>query len=646
MWSDNEAKIDLLNIQHLVSGVTSIVHNDQLSPVTIGVFGDWGSGKSSILRMVHKELESEEDVLCVSFNGWLFEGYEDAKAALMGTILEELKSKGKLGRKALNLASKLIKRVNWFRVLGLAGKGILTFSTGIPAFTPSDIKEALKSTGDVDPEKIKDLDLDQVEKVLKAAPEESARQTIREFHSDFEELIKQSKLKKLVVFIDDLDRCLPNTVIDTLEAIRLFLYVPNTVFIIAADEDLVRHAVEARFPEMQDTNRNVGRDYLEKLVQVPFRLPPLGHTEMERYMSLLFIQLHLSEEYFSELIEQLLNNSEDSDQKYNYGFYGEAIERLGDTLTSELENDLTLVEQIADVLTRGFAGNPRQAKRFLNTLLLRMTMAKAQKKELQKRVLAKLMLLEYFELEIFRKLSEWQGIQDGKPKELTLLERHVKNSTNVENITGEAQDNTNQKKEEDISQDEDYELPQYLEPWLNSSWLFEWLSSSPELTNVDLRPYFHIARERLNIQSTPASRLSQSAQNVLSALISPSSAERKNGIKASVELQEIEIAVLTQELLQRIRRTENLSTTEPPLAGLIEFLASHQDRIPDAVRTLRILNNSRIPPGLSPALVTLSENTSHKALVRDLLKEWASSSVGPLAKSASLVLNRINNGNI
>lgn len=51
MWADRETLVDLINIQHLVATITDIVANEKLLPTTIGVFGDWGSGKSSLVAM-------------------------------------------------------------------------------------------------------------------------------------------------------------------------------------------------------------------------------------------------------------------------------------------------------------------------------------------------------------------------------------------------------------------------------------------------------------------------------------------------------------------------------------------------------------------------------------------------------------------
>ena len=80
--------IALLGYKHLVDVISGLTKSPNLLPATIGVFGDWGSGKSSLLKMVASELTTNENNLVLTFNGWLFEGYDDAKAALMETILE------------------------------------------------------------------------------------------------------------------------------------------------------------------------------------------------------------------------------------------------------------------------------------------------------------------------------------------------------------------------------------------------------------------------------------------------------------------------------------------------------------------------------------------------------------------------------
>lgn len=92
MWKDSEADIDFLNFNYLAEQVVEISKDEKLSPATIGVYGDWGSGKSTLMKMVKKSLDADKNTLTVEFNGWLFEGYEDAKTALCGTILDEMRT--------------------------------------------------------------------------------------------------------------------------------------------------------------------------------------------------------------------------------------------------------------------------------------------------------------------------------------------------------------------------------------------------------------------------------------------------------------------------------------------------------------------------------------------------------------------------
>ena len=124
MWKDCETNIDLLDFDYLVDVVEKIAKDKTLSPSTIGIYGDWGSGKSSLMNMVYDRLSYEDkksNIHCVKFNGWLFEGYEDAKTALLGTILDEIEKKKRLPVKAKEHIKNLFKSLDYFK---LASKGI------------------------------------------------------------------------------------------------------------------------------------------------------------------------------------------------------------------------------------------------------------------------------------------------------------------------------------------------------------------------------------------------------------------------------------------------------------------------------------------------------------------------------------------
>ena len=241
MWSDNETTEDLLGFRIHADLIYDMVTDQALLPMTIGVFADWGGGKSSILRILQEKIDdhNEDDgVFCLYVNGWLFEGYDDAKSALISSILAQIKDHPTLGKWLKDKIGPLLKSVDYMRYLkmGLATSGIGTaFASG-----GLDLSAAMSVLGSFFPALVGQ---NNEQKDDSSGDEQDALIAIRDFRDTFSEMLSGSKIKSLVVLIDDLDRCSPDRIIQNLEAIKLFLNVDRTAFVIGADQRLVEHAI-------------------------------------------------------------------------------------------------------------------------------------------------------------------------------------------------------------------------------------------------------------------------------------------------------------------------------------------------------------------------------------------------------------------
>ncbi len=695
MWSDNEADIDLLQFRYLTAAVTRLVRAQHLLPTTVGIFGDWGSGKSTLIKMIRAALEQDEGTVCVGFNGWLFEGYEDAKTALMGTILETIEDQIAAGKtiteKGRDLLSKLLSRVNWMRVARYAVPTLLGMPHIALASLGQDVVGGLQklfgNAKDIDPEKLKEL--------LKDAPggTENVRRNVREFRTDFAALLKEAEIKTLVVFIDDLDRCLPDTIIETLEAIKLFLFVEGTAFIIGADPRLVEYAVRRRFPEVPGTETfEVGRDYLEKLIQNPLKVPPLSGSEIQSYMNLLFAERRLAAADYEKVCASL-----DQYQPNNISDIAFSVDRARELIEDKdalgkLQGDLDLVAQIAPVLTPGLSGSPRRTKRFLNMLLLRMSIANDRGLSLQRTVLAKLMLLEYLKPEFFKQLARLQADQEGKPVELAVAEsflstsdsygpgseasleptqanktrtadsaraipprsssvpsrREIRTSHTNErpgSIAPRASGSNSEQAASVASVPAKSELttqalPAEVQGWLADTWMRSWMLSEPHLQQIDLRPYFYIAHDTLGVVGVSQLHLSTAAKEVLNKLLDSGEATQNIGLRMAEALSDADITALFEALAQRIRQAETLDEKSPQRV-LFRLGERRPDLLSQIVALYTSLPESKVTIATPPLVYNATKDTAAMPSALQLVERWSHSSVTTLAAAAKAVLSRM-----
>lgn len=548
MWSDNETSDDLFGFRVHADLIRELIMDPAVLPATIGVYGDWGGGKSSIMQMLRDDFEKEtagenaeanpyKGVAVLYFNGWLFEGYDDAKAALLSSILTALRDHKRFGPKLKERARKLLKRVDYMRGLrmlftGSVAGGMAAAAGGAGfALMPALLGGALAGAK----ESASDAAKGAIEKGAETDPDE-ALSDIRQFRDDFAKMLAESDIKTLVVLIDDLDRCSPDRIIENLEAIKLFLNVPSTAFVIGADRRIIRQAVAWRYRDtlkasadgQADPSERLVEDYLEKLIQIPYRLPRLSPSEIETYLTLLFCKRHLEPGLFGRVCEESRNQR--AKDRYCAFAQTNALEVLkGATLPSKLSEALRIGAGIASQVTDVLQGNPRQVKRFLNAFFLRRKLADVAKlDEVKDEILVKLMLLEYAAPKLFDKLFANMDGQTGLVGILADLEPKLDARTGAT-----------------VSPPKDG-----LAEWAPMT---RWLAMEPALAVVDLRDYMWVTRDRLGSTMSGMTMVPPIVRAVLKKVLSEMG--DTVGRKEIHQLQPSERSILAQQLVSHAERS-------------------------------------------------------------------------------------------
>jgi hypothetical protein len=377
LFDDNPAALDLLGLRPVAAAIAASVVDPNLNPVAVGINSPWGGGKSTALRLVQAELESMPTVLVVSVDPWEFVDSGDPRGTLIARVLDGLEvayreradglnAEATIGEQAkaasIALATKLSelrRRISWAKVAQVALKSAITMTPDLVGFVDA----------------------------LTPKPEATSTEAIgmKDFRRDFEEVLAGlPAIERVVVLVDDLDRCLPSDVLGAFEAIKLFLSVKRMGFVIAADEGFIRESLR------EALNRN-GRGrfaerYTEKVIQLPFTLPHLTSAGAEAYITLLYAQ-HECED--GDQMEAIVAASE---ERRNTGNAPYAPSHLVGQLPSK-EMALQAASMVRG-MSATVSSTPRQLKRFLNNFAVRLTLLDATSSAIDAGVVMKLWILE------------------------------------------------------------------------------------------------------------------------------------------------------------------------------------------------------------------------------------------------------------
>ena len=368
LWSDEPSPIDLLAFGAVAETAVEAVLDDKLDPIAVGISGPWGSGKSTILKLIKAELDSrgvanaDEQILVVETDPWRYDPDVGAKGTLILEVLNaltvELEKYDGVPEEVEGALKKLAKRVNWVKALKLAARSSITLQ--LPGI---DDLSSLVNDCDVDGD-----------------PEP---RNLDEFRQDFAELLageQLSHVRRVVVLVDDLDRCLPDTVVDTLETMRLFLSVPKMSFVIAADEDRVADALRDRYPAGNgpagEEEEEPARLYLHKIVQTTLRLPALSRFDTEAYLLLLLLQSRVEDQLTETQFEQVVEGCTE------LRIAARTIDSIKIPKGLDIASEMQFAARLTPILYEKLRGSPRRVKRFLNDLNVRSSIAERRGIEL------------------------------------------------------------------------------------------------------------------------------------------------------------------------------------------------------------------------------------------------------------------------
>ena len=642
--TDNETKVDLLNNEAIAATIIKLLREQADHPVTLGVHGDWGAGKSSILEMVEAGFDGEPGILCLKFNGWRFQGFEDAKIALIEGIVTGLVEKRPVLTKTAEVVKEAFRRIDWLKVAKRGGGLAFTAFTGIPTLDQVQTVVGAVEGLFADPTKLVtretiDTTLGEVKSLLKPTAEtKKVPEEIREFRKAFDDLLEKAGVERLVVLIDDLDRCLPDTAIETLEAVRLFVFTAHTAFVVAADEAMIEYAVRKHFPELPDTTgpRDYARNYLEKLIQVPFRIPALGETETRIYVLLLLVGAEIGEDspQFAALIAEARNRLRRPWEISKLD--AAAVKAALGALSEQVQSALFLSDQISPILASGTKGNPRQVKRFLNTLLLRNRIAEARGfgDEVKLPILGKLMLAERFLPRLFDQIASTAAADaKGRCAELAVLEATADEQDREEaprpKATRKASEIQAAPKRPEGLKSGDSAL---VTEWVASKPILAWSKIAPRLGDVDLRSYVFVAKDRKDYFG-PASVLGHLA-TVVEQLLGP-----KLAVQAlAPELQRLappEATQLFDAVTARIINADTFETEPSGAAGITVLVKAHPTLQGNLLDFLESLPRERLGPWGISGWEGVIKEADARARFERLLETWSTGATDPMLKAAA-----------
>lgn len=595
LWSDEPATTDLLSFDAIAETVVDALFDEGLNPVALGISGTWGSGKTTVLNLIADHVDARSKaggttVIVVRADPWRYDPTIGPKESLIAAVLKALQSEFRgedpVVQSATAAFKKLVKRVNWSKAIKMAA------TTALTAQLPS---------------------LDAVMDLVSDQPENlESDKGMDAFREEFQALLNEPALdhvSQVVVLVDDLDRCLPNTVVDTLEAIRLFLSAEGMSFVIAADEVRVAEAIQQKLqaPIAPTETESTASLYLHKIVQTTIPVPALSYFDTRAYLFLLLSKSQTDPDVYVQLVNDCAT-------------LRTAAGSLDD-LTLPTGVDLSLqmatASRLTPILYEKFQGNPRRIKRFMNDLYVRQTVAGRRGIQLAPDAIAKLMVIEKLLEKDFDDLLKW--LAAGKLRDqLGALQKVAEGETKAETpVPAGAKKPTATKFEPAVDADS------------FSGTMVRWAKLPPALDATAVTGYLTLAaafKGRLLLDES----LSEKLRDLAAALTSSSQVDR-NAVKDE-ELERLPAGDVVELLAHLGRRMQDDPSIQLATVNAIVTIATlHPDELKEAQAALAKLPSQELKP--STVLVLKSRAADFDTV----LASWSGSADSTTVKAIASI---------
>jgi GTPase SAR1 family protein len=302
----SNGELDNFGIEPFENGLTKFI-NLTNTPITIALQGEWGSGKTSLMNSLKKNLSDSDDskYFSIWLNTWEYALMKDASSTLIDIISKLIDEVSKIANVEKEKKNKMLKSI---RNIGFSTLKVASSLNSITNSAMNEIEKSLNQEEDVTISQIRD-ELEQI----------------------IEKCIREKNKQGIIFFIDDLDRIDPPVAVQLLELLKNIFTLKNCVFVLAIDYDVVIKGLEPKFGKLSELNEREFRSFFDKIIQVPFSMP-VSRYETDKFLK-----------------ESLLST---------------------DYINDENANNVELIAKFSEISNLSVGKNPRALKRLMNSLSL------------------------------------------------------------------------------------------------------------------------------------------------------------------------------------------------------------------------------------------------------------------------------------